>query len=93
MLRPTEIFEKFHLITAEFTYVGLLGDRTAIENRTKICDKVIVDRSRELMSWVNVCHRTVRRSVSAYVYVNNHYAGFAPATVEQFEKLWKTTTY
>ena len=44
------------------------------------------------MSWVNVCQRTVRRGVSTYVYVNNHYAGFAPATVEQFEKLWKTAT-
>jgi uncharacterized protein YecE (DUF72 family) len=46
-----------------------------------------VDRSKELMSWVNVCQRTVRRGVSTYVYVNNHYAGFAPATVEQFQKL------
>ena len=49
---------------------------------------MIVDRSRELMSWVNVCQRAVRRGVSTYVYVNNHYAGFAPATVEQFQKLW-----
>jgi uncharacterized protein YecE (DUF72 family) len=88
MPRPSEIFEKFDPITADFTYIRLLGDRKGIEKQTKIWDKVIVDRSRELMSWVNVCQRAVRRGVSTYVYVNNHYAGFAPATVEQFERLW-----
>jgi hypothetical protein len=30
------------------------------------------------MSWVNVCQSTIRRGVSTFVYVNNHYAGFAP---------------
>ena len=89
MPRASEIFEKFDPITADFTYVRLLGDRKDIEKQTKIWDKVIVDRSRELMSWVNVCQRTTRRGISTYVYVNNHYAGFAPATAEQFQKLWK----
>jgi uncharacterized protein YecE (DUF72 family) len=89
MPRASEIFEKFDPITADFTYIRLLGDRKGIEQKTKVWDKVIVDRSRELMSWVNVCQRTVRRGVSTYVYVNNHYAGFAPATVEQFQMLWK----
>jgi uncharacterized protein YecE (DUF72 family) len=84
-----EIFEKFDPVTADFAYVRLLGDRKGIEQKTKVWGKVIVDRSGELMNWVNVCQRTVRRGISTYVYVNNHYAGFAPATVEQFQKLWK----
>jgi hypothetical protein len=46
----SEIFQKFVLITADFTYIRLLGDRKEIEQQTKIWDKVIVDRSRELMS-------------------------------------------
>lgn len=91
MPRPSEIFEKFDPITAEFTYIRLLGDRKGIEQKTKVWDKVIVDRSKELMSWVNVCQRTVRRGISTYVYVNNHYAGFAPGTIEQFQKLWKVS--
>jgi uncharacterized protein YecE (DUF72 family) len=85
----SEIFQKFDPITADFTYIRLLGDRKGIEKQTKIWDKVIVDRSRELMIWVNVCQRTVRRGVTTYIYVNNHYAGFAPGTIEQFQKLWK----
>ena len=76
-------------VTADFVYIRLLGDRKGIEQKTKVWEKVIVDRSRELMSWVNVCQRAVRRGVSTYVYVNNHYAGFAPGTIEQFQKLWK----
>jgi uncharacterized protein YecE (DUF72 family) len=92
MPRATELFEKFDPITADFTYIRLLGDRKGIEQKTKIWDKVIVDRSRELMSWVNVCQRTVRRGIPTYVYVNNHYAGFAPGTIEQFQKLWNTVT-
>ncbi len=89
MLRVSEVFDKFDPITADLTYIRLLGDRKGIEQKTKVWDKVIVDRSKELMSWVNVCQRTIRRGVSTYIYVNNHYAGFAPATVEQFQKLWK----
>jgi uncharacterized protein YecE (DUF72 family) len=89
MPRPNEIFEKFDPITGDFTYIRLLGDRKGIEQKTKTWDKVVVDRSKELWSWVDVCKKTVQRGVSTYVYVNNHYSGFAPATVEQFEKLWK----
>jgi uncharacterized protein YecE (DUF72 family) len=85
----SEIFEKFDPITADFTYIRLLGDRKGIEQKTKVWDKVIVDRSRDLRSWVDVCERTTRRGVSTYVYVNNHYAGHAPATVASFLKLWK----
>ncbi|MGB9402987.1 MAG: DUF72 domain-containing protein [Candidatus Acidiferrales bacterium] len=79
---------KFDYITADFTYVRLLGDRKGIEQKTKTWDKVIVDRSKELRSWVDVCQQTVRRGVGTFVYVNNHYAGHAPATVAQFLKLW-----
>jgi uncharacterized protein YecE (DUF72 family) len=80
----------FDYFTADFTYVRLLGDRKGIEKETKVWDKVIVNRSKELHSWVDVCHASVKRGVSTYVYVNNHYAGHAPATVAQFLKLWET---
>jgi len=83
---PAQI--KFDYLTADFTYMRLLGDRKGIEKQTKIWDKVIVDRSNELRSWVDVCQQTVRRGANTFVYVNNHFSGHAPATVEQFVKLW-----
>jgi len=78
----------FDYFTAPFTYIRLLGDRQGIEKRTKVWDKVIVDRSKELHSWVDVCERAVHRGVIVFIYVNNHYAGFAPGTVADFVKLW-----
>ena len=78
----------FDYITAPFTYVRLLGDRKEIEKQTKTWDRVIVDRSKELRSWVDVCQQTVKRGIDTYVYANNHFAGHSPATVEQFKKLW-----
>jgi uncharacterized protein YecE (DUF72 family) len=79
---------RFDYLTADFTYVRLLGDRKEIERQTKTWDKVIVDRSKELHSWVDVCEQTIRRGVSTFVYVNNHYSGYAPTTVADFLKLW-----
>jgi uncharacterized protein YecE (DUF72 family) len=79
---------KFDYITADFSYVRLLGDRKGIELKTKTWDKVIVNRSRELRSWVDVCQRIYKRGESVFVYVNNHFAGHGPATVAQFLKLW-----
>jgi uncharacterized protein YecE (DUF72 family) len=79
---------KFDYITADFSYVRLLGDRKGIEAKTKSWDKVIVNRSKELRTWVDVCQRIYKRGDSVFVYANNHYAGHAPATVTQFLKLW-----
>ncbi len=83
---------KFDYVTTDFVYVRLLGDRKRIERQTKVWDRVIVDRSAELQSWVSFCQQTVRRGIPTYVYVNNHYSGHAPATVAQFVELWHSKT-
>ena len=90
MPRPDQL--KFDYITTDFVYARLLGDRKMIERQTKVWDKVVVDRSAELQSWVSFCQKTVRRGIPMYVYVNNHYSGHAPATVEQFLELWDSKT-
>jgi uncharacterized protein YecE (DUF72 family) len=84
---PLELFEKVDPITADFTYIRWLGDRKGIEQVTTVWNKTVVDRTAELPSWVVVCKKVQRRGVSQYVYANNHYAGFAPATIEQFKQL------
>jgi uncharacterized protein YecE (DUF72 family) len=89
MPRPNQL--KFDYITADFTYVRLLGDRKGIEKQTKVWDKVIVDRTPELQTWVGVCQETVRRGIPTFVYANNHYQGHGPATVAQFLEIWKSS--
>jgi hypothetical protein len=34
------------------------------------------------------CYQIMKRGVLVYAYANNHYAGHAPATIEQFRNLW-----
>jgi uncharacterized protein YecE (DUF72 family) len=84
---PTEVFEKYDPITADFTYIRWLGDRKGIEKITKVWDKTIVDRTAELQEWVKHCQKIQKRGVTIYAYANNHYAGFGPATIEQFRSL------
>jgi uncharacterized protein YecE (DUF72 family) len=84
---PREMSEKVDAITADFTYIRWLGDRKGIEQITTVWNKTVVDRAAELQSWVDVCQKIQKRGVSQYIYANNHYAGFAPATIEQFKQL------
>jgi uncharacterized protein YecE (DUF72 family) len=78
----------FDPITADWTYIRWLGDRKEIEEQTTTWDKTIVDRTGELASWVDYCYQIKKRGVMIYAYANNHYAGHAPATIEQFRNLW-----
>ena len=84
---PDKLFEKFDPLTADFTYIRLLGDRKGIEKITTVWNETIVDRTAELTTWVDVCQKIQKRGVTIYVYANNHYSGFAPATVELFRKI------
>jgi uncharacterized protein YecE (DUF72 family) len=81
---------KFDPITSDFTYVRWLGDRKGIEKITKTWDKTIIDRKPQLKTWVDYLQPIKKRGVTIFAYANNHYAGFGPATVEQFLKLWNT---
>ena len=87
MPSPTEL--KFDPITADWTYIRWLGDRKTIEEQTTTWDKVVVDRTAELTSWVDFCYQTRERGVVVFAYANNHFAGHAPATIKQFQELWQ----
>jgi len=83
------LFEKYDPITADFAYIRWLGDRKGIEQLTKVWNSTVIDRTAELQSWVDVCEKIQKRGITQYVYANNHYSGFAPATVELFRSLCK----
>jgi uncharacterized protein YecE (DUF72 family) len=60
-----------------------------IEAVTQTWDKVVVDRTEELSSWVDFCYQIKKRGVTIYVYANNHFQGHGPATIRQFMRLWR----
>jgi uncharacterized protein YecE (DUF72 family) len=85
---PSPLELDFDPITTDWTYIRWLGDRKGIEEQTKTWDKTVIDRTNELSSWVDYCYLLRKRGVMIYAYANNHYAGHAPATIEQFRSLW-----
>lgn len=87
MPNPSEL--KFDPITADWTYIRWLGDRKGIEAVTQVWDKVVVDRTEELSSWVDFCYQIKKRGVTVYAYANNHYQGHGPATIQRFIGLWR----
>jgi uncharacterized protein YecE (DUF72 family) len=86
---PWETKPNLDLVTADFIYIRWLGDRHWIEEKTVVWDKTVVDRSKELQSWVIYCKQILRRGVVIYAYANNRFGGHAPATLRLFWELWK----
>jgi uncharacterized protein YecE (DUF72 family) len=80
MPTPAKVATTVDPVTAPFSFVRLIGDREAIEKITTTWDKIVVDRSAELDETAKVI-RAVATRVPVYVFANNHYAGFSPATV------------
>ena len=78
--RPAE------LQTSDFAYAWLLGDRKGIEQKTKVWERVIIDRSPEMKSWAK-CPRARAPMPKTFIFANNHYQGYAPATVKLFEEI------
>ena len=87
MPNPAEL--TFDPITADWTYIRWLGDRKTIEEQTTTWNRVVVNRTAELTSWVDFCYQMRKRGVIVFAYANNHYAGHAPATIKQFQDLWR----
>jgi uncharacterized protein YecE (DUF72 family) len=86
MPRPAEILHRFDPVTGPFAFVRLLGDREAIEKLTTTWDKTIVDRTAELEETADVL-QTLARRVPVLVFINNHFAGHAPATAAALRRL------
>lgn len=84
MARPSELLRNGDVVTSNFAYVRLLGDRYAIEEITKTWDTTVVDRGPELAEWSGVVDSLLSRDVKVYTYVNNHFAGHSPETMRQF---------
>lgn len=73
------------MVTADFAYVRLLGDRHAIEKKSKRWGEIVEDKSRRVEAWAEVLREIVSRPgvARAFAFSNNHFAGHGPATSRQ----------
>jgi uncharacterized protein YecE (DUF72 family) len=91
MPRPWELKKPLDLITSDFLYVRWLGHRKEIEKTTTTWDKAILDRTEDLRNWSRFLKEQVlnRKLRHVFLFANNHYAGHAPATLQQFTEIWR----
>ena len=82
MPHPDEV-NHLDLITTDFSYARLIGDRKAVEAKTDTFDRLVLDQSPRIARWTDVLTDVLSKVPITYVYANNHYAGFGPATIRQ----------
>jgi uncharacterized protein YecE (DUF72 family) len=69
--------------TADFAYFRLVG----FHDEFSQLDRVQHDRSQELASWARTIADLTTRVSRIYVYINNHYEGHSPASVNRLKAL------
>lgn len=99
MPRGPELLARIDAITAPFAYVRFLGNHREMDlmvakarhegSRRGDWDSLLVDRSAETRLWVPTIRSLVERNLDVFVYFNNHFAGFAPGSLELFLRLWR----
>lgn len=99
MPRPAEWFERCNPITADFSYVRFLGHHRSMDNliakkreeegKTGDWNEVLVDRTGEMREWVPILSKVSDETPNLFAYFNNHYAGFAPGSIELFLSVWE----
>ena len=57
--------------------------------RKRPWESLIVDRAEQMKAWIPPIKSLLAGGKPVYVYFNNHYAGYAPESVELFEKLFR----
>jgi len=85
---PGRYGEMERLVTAPFSYIRWLGDRYKMEEQTTVWNRTIVDRADDLRQWVDLSRELLSSANRIYAYANNHYAGFSPATLREFNEIW-----
>jgi uncharacterized protein YecE (DUF72 family) len=84
---PADVAKKVDVVTTDFVYARLIGDRKAVEERTGTFDKIVIDRSESLNRWADLLKELLEKVPKAYVFANNHYAGHGPATIRDLAGL------
>ncbi len=70
-------------VTADFTYVRMVGEHAEITNFGSIQK----ERKEEMARWAHNLEEKSGEFENGYVFFNNHFAGFGPESVNEFRRL------
>lgn len=79
----TPFAKKHYELTNNFLYLRLVGDRAITEGNL---GKTSIDRSKQIEAWASKVEEVSGKIESGFIFANNHYEGFAPATINVFMK-------
>ena len=85
----TEVYSRFRDSITDRSYVRLLGgDRKKIEEQTQNqWNRIAEPKDRELKGIADMASDLINRRIRTVFYVNNHFEGSAPLTIETIEQL------
>jgi uncharacterized protein YecE (DUF72 family) len=72
------------ILTTDFFYIRFIGDRSIDGKDFGTIQK---DRLKEMKKWATVVKKTKDKVTLGILAANNHYAGFGPATANEFRKM------
>ena len=87
MPHPDRLAGRLDLLTADFAYARLIGDRAATEALTRTFDAPVLDQSENLHRWAAFLRPVIARARETFAFANNHYAGHGPATIRELARL------
>ncbi len=85
MPTPRELLDKFDPVTGPLAYIRLLGHREQVDALTAKLNQIVIDRSEQIEADAEAIER-LRDRVPVVVFVNNHFAGYAPETLRQLRE-------
>jgi uncharacterized protein YecE (DUF72 family) len=86
MPRPAEVMARIGAVTGPLSYFRLIGNREETEKLTTTFNRIVIDKSEELAECA-VSIEEMAGHVPVVVFINNHYAGYAPETARELHRL------
>ncbi len=84
-----QVSRELDFLTTDFCYVRLLGNRQKSEAITTTWEREVIDRSASLARWASLLQKLSAKNILTWIFINNHYAGHAPATLRALEALYR----
>jgi uncharacterized protein YecE (DUF72 family) len=95
---PERLFDGPDPATTDLLYVRFLGHHRKMDEliarlrregkRTADWNATAVDKTDEMRRWVKPLRERAESGARVLAYFNNHYAGYAPTSAEEFVRLW-----
>lgn len=83
MPHADSLAKEHDLLTGDFVYTRLIGDRKRTEAAAERFDRVALDLSERLERWAVLLSDLLGQVDEVFAFANNHFAGYGPGTIDE----------